>query len=286
MRLSAIIINYETPEMTLRAIDALAADASGFELELILIENSSRQRVDRSGLNIKNLIIIENDKNIGFAPAVNQGLKAATGEAVLLLNSDVLLASGSLARLADFLQEHQAAGIVGPKMVFPDGRLQYSCGSFPNILSELIFLSHLYKSLPGGRLAGKNIFTQKMFMRPTRVDWISGGCMLIKRELIDKLGLLDDEYFFGIEDIDYCLQAARAGYEVYYCPDTSVVHYHAYSLKSSGLHPILDRAVMERKSWQHYFKKNFSQDSFTPAVFDLLYRIRSFFLKLILSPKQ
>jgi len=256
IKLSVIIINYNTPEMTERAINRLRECESALASEIILIDNNSTEKLSPSTVATLSVKYIENQENVGFARAVNQGLNCASGEYILLLNSDVLIENGAVGKLIAFLENEPKAAIVGPKMVYPDGRAQVSCGYFPNLLREFIRLSTFYKIIPYSTLAKKTRFNRQLFAEGGEVDWLSGGCLLIRRTLIDQIGPLDEHYFFGVEDIDFCFRTKQSGFKVFYLPQAQVIHHHGFS---SGGPRTIKKMQMERDNLDYFLKKNYPE---------------------------
>jgi len=282
IKLSVIIINYNTPEMTERAIKRLRECESALASEIILIDNNSTEKLSPSTVATLSVKYIENQENVGFARAVNQGLKIARGEYILLLNSDVLIEPGAVSRLLMLMEKESQVGVVGPKMIYPDGSAQVSCGYFPNVLREFIRLSTLYKIIPYSTLAKKTWFNRRLFDQGGEVDWLSGGCLLIRRTLIDQIGPLDEQYFFGVEDIDFCFRAKRAGFKAYYLPQAQVIHHHGLS---SGGPRTIKKMEMERDNLNYYFKKNYPERVVSRAVIYVMHSLKIWVLRIILNFK-
>ncbi len=168
--------------------------------------------------------LIHLDRNVGFAGANNLAYREASGRYFLLLNSDTVIRPGMLRALVRFADDNPRAGIVGPKVLNPDGSLQPSCRRFPTIGAGL------FRNTPLGRLFPQNRYTREYLMQewdhaaPRSVDWVSGCCLLARREVIETIGPMDEDYFMYFEDVDWCLRASQAGAEVWYCPDGVVLH--------------------------------------------------------------
>ncbi|MFH1582815.1 MAG: glycosyltransferase [Candidatus Falkowbacteria bacterium] len=248
-KISVITINYNTPAMTEKAVRAFKISAAGFDYEIILIDNNSDKKVSGEVIKKLDLKYIVNNQNLGFAKAVNQGIKAANAEYILLLNSDVIVKPGAVADMLKYLEKEERVGIVGPKFIYPGGANQLSSGKFPNFWRELLRFTTLYKILPFG------IFN-KDFKNLRSVDWLSGGCMLIRIKLIRQIGMFDENYFFGTEDKDFCLRAKAAGSKVIYYPKPQVTHCHGLS---SGGRRSVGRLEMEREAENYFLRKNFKK---------------------------
>lgn len=250
-RLSCVMLNYNTADMTARALAAFLEAARQYDAEVILIDNGSKEAM--SDPRNERVVFIRNERNLGFAAAVNQGIKRASGEAVLLLNSDVIIDKTALAALLEYSAAHPEVGIMGPGMVFPDGSFQESAGWFPSLAGEFWRFSRLGRIFHAGMLIYPQNYSAADFSQPIKAEWVSGGCMLLTRALIEKIGLLDEAFFFSVEDIDYCLRARQAGLAVAYLPFLSVIHHHGFS---SGGHSSVFSARQEKKSMAYFLKKH------------------------------
>jgi hypothetical protein len=278
IKLSVIIINYNTPEMTEQAVRRLRECEPELALEIILIDNDSTEKLSAETVSALGLKYIENRENVGFARAVNQGIKIATSGSILLLNSDVLVEPGAVSKLLALMEKDQRIGVVGPKMIYPDGREQASCGYFPDLLREFIRLSTLYKIIPYGTLARQNRFNARLFDEGGEADWLSGGCMLVRREAIDAAGQFDEHYFFGVEDIDFCFRAKQAGFKVFYLPQARVIHHHGLS---SGGPRTISKMEMERDNLNYFLKKNLPNNNHSRKIIRFLHNSKIWFIKLI-----
>lgn len=271
MKLSAIVINYNTPEVTAKAIEFFKRAADGLAYEVILIDNASEKRLDPGKLRELEVDLIENQENLGFAKAVNQGAKLARGEYLLLLNSDVLVRPEAVKRALEFLEGHSETAVLGPKFFYPSGKIQASCGNFPTLLGEVMKFGMLSKVLPGGTLLYHNFFNRKRLGSAQAVDWVSGGCMFLRRSVFEQLGYLDEGYFFGFEDIDLCYRAKLSGSQVVYLPTAEIVHYHG--LSSGGRRSTWSLAE-EARGIERFFSKNLPKRKFTKIMVKLMYQFK------------
>lgn len=279
-KISCIILNYNTLEMTTKVVEAFCTAAQAIDFELIVIDNGSAEALP--DFSDQRIILIRNQKNLGFAPAVNQGLKIATGDYMLLLNSDVFINQIALASMLQYLEANPGVGIIGPLMTFPNGDFQASAGFSPTLWGEFLRFSTLGKYIAGGTLLYKNPSTKQLFSQPLEVDWVSGGCMLLKKKVIEAIGLLDEHYFFGIEDIDFCLRAQKQNFKTIYLPTVSVLHHHGYS---SGGHASVYSLQLEKKGMSYFLNTHYKQDLFLHRFVMLLYSLKIFFLGAVLGRK-
>lgn len=277
--ISAIVINYNTPESTERAVAQLLGRASESIREVILIDNGSTSKVRMEHLDNERVRYFMNEGNLGFAAAANQGMRLAQGEVILLLNSDVFVGNGAIEKLAGFLEAHAETGIVGPRMSYPDGSFQVSCGNSFGLWSELIRLSTLYKYLPGGSLLYPNRFNRPFFKQGGQVGYVSGGCLMLKRAVLERIGELDERFFFGIEDIDFCYRAVKAGWQVAYLPEAEVLHHHGHS---AGGRRTLDRMRMERDNLEYFMRKHRPERFFERKAVKLMHTLKISLIKLFI----
>lgn len=274
IKISCIILNYNTAEMTKKAIKHFLAALDGTAAELIVIDNGSTEPFEYAGDSRSRLI--RNKTNKGFAAAVNQALSHCQGQYVLLLNSDVLIDSDALHGLVDFAETHPELGAIGPLMKFPDGFFQSSCGFMPSLWSEFLRFSTLGKYLPGGTLFYKNIFTRKTFSKALEVDWLSGGCLLLRGEAMKQVGNLDERYFFGVEDFDYCYRLKAKGWKVIYLPTVSVIHYHSFS---AGGHGSAYSLRLERAGMNYFWRRHFPKRRLARVLVDRMYGAKLWYLE-------
>lgn len=240
MDLSIIIISYNTRDLLKKClesvVDGLQTTDYGLRgknhrrqktvdsrpnIEIVVVDNASR---DGSAEMVKKefpkVRLVENKNNLGFAKAVNQALRVTTGKSILLLNPDSEVKRGAFDRLLTFEKEAKPA-IVGAKLLNPDGTVQPSVFHLPTIkraIEEYWFgkKGSFSKYIPLGKDASE-------------VEAVSGGAMLISREVFDRIGFFDEKYFMYFEDLDYCRRARRAGFKVYYLPGAEIFHEHGAS---------------------------------------------------------
>jgi len=274
--ISVIIINYNTRAMTLRAIDSFINHAGGFNYEIILIDNNSDEKISDADSRDRQIKYIQNRENAGFAKAINQGIEAAAGDYILLLNSDALVEEGIIETMLAYLKNNNQAVIIGPKFIYPDGKNQISSGKFPSFWREFFRLSSLHRILPFSSF-------NKDFIAVKSLDWVSGGCMLIKREVIEQIGRFDEGYFFSFEDMDFCRRAKEKGWQVIYYPLVKVIHYHRFS---SGGRRAAKAIKMERDSFNYYFKKHSPEKIISRFIIRQMYNLRILALNLLGYFKQ
>lgn len=253
MDISIVIVSYNGREHLRRCLASLAAHPPAAESEVIVVDNDSRDgSAPMVVLDFPEVRLLRLPRNLGFAAGANRGIREASGEAVVLLNPDSEIEADPFAAMLAYLREHEDAGIVAPRLLNPDGSLQLSCRSFPSFSAALFNrYSLLTRLFPGNRYSKQYLLSDWQHDSTREVDWVSGACLMVRRSLFDEIGLLDEGYFMYIEDVDLCQRAHRAGYQVVYLPQTSVIHHIGRSSRTLPSRSILAR---HRSMW-HYYKK-------------------------------
>jgi len=250
MDLSIVIVTCNSEQYILDCLNSVEKAARELRHEIFLIDNKSTDQTKTVVKGFKNAVtLLENSENYGFAKAVNMGLERSSGDFILLLNPDVMIQSGSLHPMIDFMRDHPEMGICGCKLLNRDGSLQYSKGSFPTLFSIL------YRMVLPRRMRKYDLWG---YDKTGKCNWVTGAFMLIRDRLIGDIGRLDEKYFMYYEDMDFCLQAHKKGWEVYFYPEIKAYHLspHAMSDQSS----FIENEI--RKSRLYFFRKNRSLSSY------------------------
>jgi N-acetylglucosaminyl-diphospho-decaprenol L-rhamnosyltransferase len=225
-RLSIIIVSWNTRQLLRKCLASIYTYPPEGEFELFVVDNAS---TDGSAQMVQEQFsgarLIENKENVGFARANNEAIRESAGLYVLLLNPDTEVQPGALETLAHFMEKHLEAGAAGAQILNPDGSLQPSCYPAPTLFRELWRLLHLDILWPCGqyRMANWSLDT------PREVDALLGACLVLRREALDQLGLLDEDYFIYSEEIDLCRRLQRHGWRNYWVPQARVTHYGGQS---------------------------------------------------------
>jgi len=196
-------------------------DTYGGPFETILVDNASSDgTILLVGRDFPEALIVRNTSNRGFAKAVNQGARRASGSYLLLLNPDTVMAAGSLEKLVRSLENEPAAGVAGAQLLNADGSLQISAWTAPSLVSLLYEALLLRNLIPQSPLGGLRFDDSRVHA----VDCVSGACFLVRRDCFQVLGGLDEGFFLYHEDVDFCLRARRQGFEVRLVAGARVVH--------------------------------------------------------------
>jgi GT2 family glycosyltransferase len=231
---SVIIVHHETPSELRRCLRALAA-SSGVTLDVFVIDNASRG-FDPLPLmpDMPSLNVISNADNVGFATASNQGLRQASGRYALLLNPDTTVEPDTLATMVGYMDAHPHVGCTTARLLLPDGRLDLACRrSFPTPLRSFYRLALLSRLFPSSRRFGQYNLTYLDEQQESEIDSPCGAFMLVRREAIEQVGLLDERYFMYGEDLDWSFRMKAAGWKVMYVPSAIAHHQKRASSRQS-----------------------------------------------------
>jgi GT2 family glycosyltransferase len=226
--LSIVIVNWNTRDLLQQCLESIVASQPAFSYEVWVVDNASQ---DGSVAMVRTLFpwvrLIVNEKNVGFAQANNQAIRASRGAFVLLLNPDTQVMTLALDEMVRFLQENRHVGAVGSRILNPDGTLQPSCYPFPTLAREAWRLFHLDRLHPFGvyDMAAWDVTT------PRPVEALMGAALMVRREALDQVGLLDEDYFMYTEEIDLCYRLHRGGWALYWLPQARIVHYGGQSTR-------------------------------------------------------
>ncbi len=228
MKFSAVIVNYDSWPYTLRCVESLHETAYE-DLEVVIVDNDGTEPPEFPFP----ARLICNPKNAGFAKACNQGIAASAGDFVVLINPDTVANANFFERLERFFEENPSVGITGPRILDAGGTLQLSARKELSLASGLLGRTSLLTRLfPKSSLVKSQFPAVTELIRPTAVDWVSGACMVARRETLDEVGPLDERFFMYFEDADLCRRARGAGWLVYYLPHIEVVHQTGGSSRS------------------------------------------------------
>jgi GT2 family glycosyltransferase len=232
MKLSIIIVNYNVKYFLEECLYSVIRSISNLDAELFVVDNhSSDQSIEYLKPKFPQVVFIVNQENVGFSKANNQAIKLAKGEYILLLNPDTIIGENSLERICRFLDEHPDAGGIGVKMIDGQGHfLPESKRGFPSPWNSFCKMSGLSKLFPQSTVFGKYHLRYLDEDEINEVDVLAGAFMMLRKEALDKVGLLDETFFMYGEDIDLSYRIRQGGYKNYYIPEP-IIHYKGESTK-------------------------------------------------------
>jgi GT2 family glycosyltransferase len=253
-KLSIIIVSYNSRAVLEELLASLCGAERALDFEVIVVDNRSvDSTVDMMRRKYPAIHLICNDRNMGFASACNKGVECARGEYVLFLNPDTRIVDDALQKLVLCLDSHPKAGVVTGRLVYPDMTDQGVARTFPQPLNS-IFGRHsiLTRLFPNNRysltyLASRQHESRDLF----EVDWVSGACLMVRKQILDDVGSFDGKFFMYWEDADLCYRIKERGWKVLCQPDAIVVHYEG---KSSGGKTARTIVEFHRSVYRYYRK--------------------------------
>ncbi|MFQ5697697.1 MAG: glycosyltransferase family 2 protein [Myxococcota bacterium] len=247
--LSIVIVAWNVRDLVLDCLASIRVAKLGVSHEQIVVDNGSD---DDTVLAVRRQFpevrVIALPRNVGFGAGNNVGLRVMRGRYGLLLNSDTIVLPGGLERCVHYLDAHPRVGVVGPQLLNPDRTKQNCIHNSPTLLSELVSQSLLRRLFPR-RYPSKRI----EYAAPIEVEAVLGACLCVRREVLEQVGLIDEDYFFFLEETDWCHRIRAKGWRVVHLPDAQVVHLYGESTKKKL--PLRTRIEYHR-SRHTFFRKN------------------------------
>ena len=270
MKLSVIIVNYNTYNLTKQTIESIIQKEHPFDYEILLVDNASAdgsiqklQEEFNELISEEILQVFINKSNLGFAKANNIGMRVAKGEYVLLLNSDTVVNGDCLDACITQMEKNTRIGALGCKVVLPDGKLDHACKrGFPTPKASLYYLLKLYKKDPikYGQYDALHLHEDEV----GEVDCLMGAFMLMPKDALNKVGLLDEDFFMYGEDIDLCYRIKEGGYKILYYPKAQIIHYKGGSSKKKRTKVSYD---FHKAMWIFYKKHYYMKYSIAVSFF-------------------
>jgi GT2 family glycosyltransferase len=261
---SVIIVNWNTSDLLRDCLTSIYDKAGSVDCEIIVIDNASTDgSVEMVKHDFPQVILLENPDNRGFAAANNQGMAVAKGRYVLLLNSDTVVLDQAIANTVRYADAHPRAGVTGCKVLNPDGTLQPTCFMFPSLLNMLLSSTYLYKLFPKSRFFGREHMTWWDRNDIREVDVVTGCFMLVRREALDRVGVMDERFFMYAEETDWCYRFRKNGWQVMFAPVGEIIHYGG---QSSAKKPVA-MIVQLRLSVLKFVRKHYGWLSHVMARF-------------------
>ena len=248
--ISIIIVSWNVKDKLRECVRAI--QPGGLDIEVFVVDNASHDgSADIARQEFPNVRVIANDANLGFAKANNQAIRESKGRYVLLLNPDMRPFPDTFTNLVAWMDSHAIAGIVGIRLENQNGEIVPHVRRFPRFLDQFATLTKLGRAFP--RVLDRYLMRDFDYSTETKVDSIRGSFFAIRREVIDKIGPLDEDYFIWFEEVDFCKKATDAGFEVWYTPTSRCIDYVGQSFKQVRMFP---KQKMFSRSMLTYFKKH------------------------------
>jgi len=267
LALSIVIVNYNTRLLVKKCIKSVIKNTQDINYEILVIDNGSidgsQKTLDGLEKRYKNIKLVKNKKNLGFAAANNQGMKLAEGDFVLLLNSDTIISDNAIGKMADWMKNKPEVGISSCMLKDANGDIQGTGGYFPElmrvfswmIIQDIPFVDAVIK--PFHPVKSKSIFKgYKFYEKERELDWITGAFFMIRKEVISDIGYFDEGFFMYVEEVDYCYRAKNKGWKVYYTPLWEITHFGGASGDSWSF------VIPEFEGIKMFYKKHYPKWQF------------------------
>jgi GT2 family glycosyltransferase len=233
--ISIVIISFNVERLLKECIESVYCETTETPFDIWVIDNHSRDNsVQMLKDNFPNIHLIENDRNLGFPKANNQAIVKSTSDYILLLNPDTIVQDGAIDKMVRFMDEHPDVGVSGCRVLNEDGSLQLACRrSIPTPKVAFYRLTGLSRLFPHSKTMARYNLTYLDPNTPHEVDAVSGAFLVIRKKVVDAIGVLDENFFIYGEDMDWCIRAKKAGWKVMYYPHARIVHYKGVGCKTN-----------------------------------------------------
>lgn len=260
MDLSVVVVSWNTRALLSKCLTTLKSELDSlgpnFQSEVFLIDNNSADgSAEMAAAEHPWVNLTANKENLGFAKANNQAFRVAKGRLVLLLNPDTEVQPGAIAVLIDFIDSHPDAAIVAPQLLNSDGSVQRSCREFPTFMGMVYELIGLSKIFPDNQTFGRYKMLDFNHDTERQVDQPEGACLLVRRSVMDKVGMLDEGFFMLFEEVDWCYRIIEAGYQIWFTPRAQVIHHYGQSIKQVKVRMILSSHRGLYRFWHKHYRQ-------------------------------
>lgn len=259
--IAVCIINYNTSDLLRECLHSVSAQGAD---EIVVVDTASTDdSVEMMKKEFPSIRLIALQKNVGYGAASNRGIEMICSAQIVLLNADTRMNPGSLQTLREYLEAHPQVAILGPRILNPDGTLQTSCFHFPTPTHIFLYVSGLYKRVPGLPIL-KHRSLQKLTVESARpVPWVLGAALVFRREMFDALGGFDENFFMYFEEVDLCYRLFSEGRQIHFVPQAEIIH-------------IGGGSTTQRRAWSYiqyfaslaqFYRKHYSQSWLAEMVF-------------------
>jgi GT2 family glycosyltransferase len=252
-KVSVVIVSWNARDYLTQCLRSLTAEACAYPLEIIVVDNASADgSPELVARDFPGVRLIQTGANLGFAKANNIGIRASSGKYVALINSDVLVLPGCLTRLADFAEQHPEVGMLGPRVIGGDGKLQRSCRGFPGVWNMFCRAVALDAGFPRQPIFCGYLLQHWAHEEAREVDILSGCFWLVRAAALERVGLLDEDFFMYGEDMDWCKRFWVAGWRLRYFPGAEAIHYGGASSANAPVRFFIEKQRADLRYWKKH----------------------------------
>ncbi len=254
MDLSIIIVNWKVKDLLEKCLKSIFEQTKNISFEVFVVDNASGDgSVEMVREKFPQVDLTSSAENLGFAKGNNLAIKKAAGKYILLLNPDTEILDNAFEKMVRFMDVHPECGIAGCKLLNSDLSLQPSVRAFPDLASQVFILLKIHHLLPHSKTMYKYLVQDFDYERLEEADQVMGAFMMIRREVFDKIGLMDENFWLWFEEVDFCKRAKDAGWKILYTPEAKIIHLYGQSFKQTL--SVQKQKVLNR-SLSYYFKKH------------------------------
>jgi GT2 family glycosyltransferase len=258
MDVSVIIVNWNTRKMLLDCIESIISQSKFCTTEIIVVDNGSEDGSQEAIINTFPFVtLINNGINLGFSKANNIGIKYSKGKYICLVNSDVILKEGCIDKMYEYMENNPPIGVLGPRILNPNNTLQVTCKHFPSLWTHIVLSLGIHRVIKNSRLIHADDMEYFDHAIVKDVDFIVGCFMMVRRDALNIVGLMDERFFIYYEEVDWCKRFWKSGWRVTFNPEAKAIHYNA---GSSSRNPVRF-SVEQQKALLQYWEKHHSRFS-------------------------
>jgi GT2 family glycosyltransferase len=266
--ISISIVSYNTRDLLRACLQSLEARHVEVELEIIVVDNGSTDgSAEMVRAEFPKVLLIDAGENPGYGRANNLGLKHANGRHFFVLNSDTEVQPGALRALVDFLDDHPQAGAVTAQLILPDGSIQPSCATDPNLMKVFWEQTYLDRLFPNNKITGGYTMTHWNYDDVREVEQVAGAAVVIRREAWQQIGGFDPAFFMYFEDTDLCIRLRKAGWSIWFLPDARVHHKVGASSDKDWQ---LRARMISSLNWSRYYYFSKRESTFRGRILKVL----------------
>jgi len=223
--LTIVIVSWNVRELLKKCLESIFENRADLALKIIVVDNASKdQTAEMVRANFPQVKLIVNASNLGFAQANNQGIKESQSDYILVLNPDTEIVDSALPTVLDFMKKNEQIGIVGAKHLNPDKTLQPSVRRFPNLPVLFLIFSKIAKIFPNLKTISHYLAKDFDYQKSQPCDQAAGSFLLLRKKMLDQIGLFDEQFFIWFEEVDLCRRAKTAGWGAWYLPTAEIIH--------------------------------------------------------------
>lgn len=251
---SVVVTSYNTREMFKNCIESIYRSVEAITYEVICVDDNSHDgSADMVREHFPDVRLVENEENLGYTKSNNIGMKLSNGRYVIILNADTEIQPGAFDEMVEFMDQTPEAGACGPKLLNPDGSIQYCIRSFPSVPTVIAQSLGLHRLFPNNPITNQYYKKELDYDKVIEAESIGTTCYMVSREVMEEVGLLDETFFMYCSDLDYNKRIGSVGYKIFYLPQAQVIHYGGLSVNQDARWHLIDAHRGYRILFDRYY---------------------------------